>query len=69
MTLGCAIAEFAPIFGDLAQFHGLGWGVQFILRLLDALGRFSAILDKGDNVCDFLFVFMHTKPLLERCLL
>ena len=27
------------------------------LRGLDILGRFSAILYKGDNFCDFLFTF------------
>ena len=27
------------------------------------LGRFSAILYKGDNFCDFLLASLHTKPL------
>ena len=29
----------------------------------------SVIFDKGDNICDFLFPFLHTKSLLERGLL
>ena len=36
------------------------------LRGLDALGRLSAIFNKGDNSCDFMFV---TKPLLKMGLL
>ena len=34
-------------------------------RGADTLGRVS-IFYKGDNICDFLYVFLHTKPLLER---
>ena len=26
----------------------------------------SAIFDKGDNFCDFLFAFLHTSPLIKR---
>ena len=40
-----------------------------ILRGSDALGRNSAILYKGDNFWDFLFVFVRTKTLLNRGLL
>ena len=36
---------------------------------LRGLGRISAIFDKEFNFCDFLFPFLHTKPLLERDLL
>ena len=39
------------------------------VRGLDALGRFSAILFKGDNFYDFPFVFLNTKSLLKRDLL
>ena len=38
-------------------------------RGLDAGGRFSVILQKGDNLDDFLFPFLYTKPLLKKCLL
>ena len=34
----------------------------------DTVGRFSAIFDTGDKFCDFLFVFLLTKPLLKRIL-
>ena len=30
---------------------------------------FSTIFYQGGNYCDFLFVFLHTKPLLKRGLL
>ena len=39
---------------------------QQTLRGLDTIHRFSAILYKGDNLCDFLFAFLHTKSLLKR---
>ena len=39
------------------------------LRGLDALDRFSVLLYRGDNSCDFLFPFLHTKPLLKWGLL
>ena len=29
---------------------------------MDRLDRFSAIFQKGDNFCDFLFAFMYTYP-------
>ena len=29
---------------------------------MDKLGRLFAILDKGDNFCDFMFAFLHTNP-------
>ena len=32
-------------------------------------GRFSALFYKGDNLCDFLFTILHTKPFLKRGLL
>ena len=32
----------------------------------DQLGRFTAILYKEDNFCDFLFAFLSTKPLLKK---
>ena len=36
----------------------------------NALGRFSTMFNEGDTVCDFLFGFLHNKPLLlERGLL
>ena len=34
-----------------------------------AHGSFSTIFYKGDNFCDFLYTFLHTKPLLKRGLL
>ena len=36
----------------------------------DTLGRFSAIVNKRDNLCDFrFFAFLHTKPILKGSLL
>ena len=35
----------------------------------DALSLFLAIANKGDNFCDFLFAFLHTKSLLKKGLL
>ena len=35
----------------------------------ESLGRFFTILYKGDNFREFLFVFMHTNPLLKWGLL
>ena len=32
-----------------------------LLRGLDATARFSAIFNKGDNICDFLFASLYTK--------
>ena len=40
-----------------------------LLRRLDTLGRFSAILYKPDNFCDFLFAFLNTKSLVKSGLL
>ena len=37
-----------------------------ILRRLDKTGWFSAISVKGDNFCNFLFAFLHTKPPSEK---
>ena len=39
------------------------------LRRRDTPCRLSVILSKGDNFCDFLFAFLHTKSLLKRGLL
>ena len=33
-----------------------------ILRVLDTLGRFSAIFCKGDNFCDFLLTSCTSSP-------
>ena len=33
---------------------------------MDTICRFSAILDKGNNLYDFLFTFLHTRPLSEK---
>ena len=41
----------------------------FSFRCLDTHGRFSLILNKGDNFFDFLFALLHTKALLKRVLL
>ena len=30
------------------------------------LGGLSVISHKGDTICDFLFAFMHAKPLLNH---
>ena len=35
------------------------------IRRINTLGRFSAILDKGDNFCYFLFAFLYTKLYLK----
>ena len=43
--------------------------LNFTLRELDKLGRFSTISYKGDNFCDFLFDLLYTKSLLERGLI
>ena len=40
---------------------------KIALEGLDTLGRFSFILYKGDNFCDFLFVFLHTNPANTQC--
>ena len=42
---------------------------RFCLIALDTLSRFSAILYKGDNYCDFLFALQHTKSLFKMGLL
>ena len=40
------------------------------LRGLDIPGRFfSTIFNKGETFCDFLFAFLHVKPLLKSGLL
>ena len=39
------------------------------LRRVDTLGRFCNILCKGENYCDFLFVILHSKILLKKCLI
>ena len=36
------------------------------LRGVDQLGRICVISANGDDPCDFLFVFLHTKPLIEE---
>ena len=43
------------------------WSLK--LRALGALGRSSAIFEMGYNFCDFLFAFLHAKPLLKMGLL
>ena len=62
-----------------SQHLGLLWQYDFhskhpikkvmFLRGLDTLERFSIIFHKGDNFCNFLFTFLHTRPLLKRGLL
>ena len=47
---------------DISRRHFLG---ALRVKTLDTLGGFSAILDMGGNVCDFLFVFT-LSPLYER---
>ena len=37
-----------------------------IFRGLDTSGRFSAMLFKGDNMCDFLFALLCMKTLQKR---
>ena len=39
------------------------------LKGLDTLGRFSVIVYRGDNFCDFLFAFIHTQQLRKGGLL
>ena len=40
---------------------------QLYVRHLDALAViFAAVLYKGDNFSDFLFVLLYTKPLSEK---
>ena len=36
-----------------------------VLRRLGTIGRFTVILYKGGNFCDFLFAFLHTSLLLK----
>ena len=36
---------------------------------MDTFDKFSAIFDKEDNFCDFLFALMHANPLLKSGLL
>ena len=50
------------LFQLLSDFHSM-FGV---LKGLDTLGKFSAIIIKGRQCHDFLFAFKHTKPLLKR---
>ena len=38
----------------------------WLLRGLDTLGRFSAVFDKGDNFCDFLFTILRTKVFWKK---
>ena len=38
--------------------------IDFHLRALDTLCRFSAIVYKGDNICDFIFAFLRAKSRL-----
>ena len=38
-------------------------------RERDALGRIFAISAKGNNACNFLFAFIHTKSILKKGLL
>ena len=42
---------------------------NFVWKKVDILSKFSAISDRGDKFCGFLFVFKHTKALLKRGLL
>ena len=37
----------------------------FFISLILWQGRFSAVLYKGGNFCDFLFAFLHTNALLS----
>ena len=40
--------------------------IAIFLGCLYTPGRFSAIVNKRDNFCDFLFAFLHTRILLEK---
>ena len=42
------------------------WRLSLVKRELNALARFSASFENKDNFCGFLFVFLHTKPLLKK---
>ena len=48
---------------------GLAPKTSVYLRGLSTPGRYDANVYKRDKFCDFLFVFLHTKPLLNRSLL
>ena len=41
-------------------------GVSVFLRGLDTHGKFSAIFSEGENFCDFLLAFLHTRFCLKR---
>ena len=41
----------------------------FTLRGMDTFGKFSAVFDKGDNFCNFLFAYLYIIPLLKKGLL
>ena len=58
---------------DVHAYHNLYFSLetkiistQHTLRGPDTVRRFCAILYKGDNLCDFLFAFLHTKSLLKK---
>ena len=42
---------------------------KYSWKKFDTLVRFSAAFYKGDNFCDFVFLFLHTKSLLKKGLL
>ena len=41
----------------------------YCFKGIDIVGRFSTIFHKGDNICDFLFDFLHTNSFLKNDLL
>ena len=43
--------------------------LMHVVDFFYARGRFSGIFQKGDDFCDFLYGFLHTKSLLERDIL
>lgn len=49
-------------FDLLAQFQDKTWA----LRGKATQGRFSSILAKGDNICDFLFAFLTLSPFRKK---
>ena len=58
--------EFAPHGSKTALIELSSFKIYQNIEGLDALGRFSAIFDKGDNFGDFIFAFLYFNPLLNR---
>ena len=66
-AVGGHIAEKPGGFYTVAILAGMLFFINFGKTLwgLGTLGRFSAIIYKGHNFCDFLFPFLHIKLLLK----